>query len=78
MKRTARGFSVFSAFKDSYGNRVRVQRSSSVRPSVWIFCDSGPHWSGSDGEDAPAPHLSPAQARRLIRALERFVAEAAS
>lgn len=75
---TARGFDVYDEFADSYGNWVRVQRSSAailydgdlnaVEDSwVWIF-------SEREGASNP-PHLSIAQARRLRDALNTFIRE---
>lgn len=76
MKRTNRGFAVYTEFTDTYGSRVRVQQSSSAcAPRVWVFCkkerkdedgvltDTGVDWS---------PHLSPAQARKVAKALLTF------
>lgn len=76
MKRTPRGFSVYSEIKDSNGRTIRVQESSRADgPCVWIFC------TDADGADAVmhvgkpmafSPHLTKAQARRVAAALLRF------
>ena len=67
MKRTARGFLVYTEFTDDSGNRVRVQESSSATARrCWIFAQD------REGRDAVSPHLSSAQARRIAKALLRF------
>lgn len=68
MKRTNRGFRIFSEFKDTYGSVVRVQESSTASAfRCWVFCDNDPR-SFKD----PSPHLSPRQARLLAAALVKF------
>jgi hypothetical protein len=66
MKRTARGFRIYTEFSDTYGNIVTVQQSSSVKHRCWISVDSA----------VPAAHLSVVHAKRLIKALTRFVEDA--
>lgn len=85
MKRTPRGFIVFSEFTDSYGSRIRVQESSSAEErAVWIFCHNNecgradPLASVLGGEKDFTPHLNVAQARRLRNALDKFIAGARS
>lgn len=77
MKKTNRGFSIFSQFKDSYGQDIRVQESSGIGPNggfVWIFCKKG----DADGVEhlgrwqSYSPHLTRAQARRVAKALLKF------
>ena len=72
MKRTPRGFVVFTQFIDSYHNEVRVQESSNAEGRfVWVFCS--PSKGSTFGEsDSPSPHLTPAQARRVAKALLKF------
>lgn len=75
MKKTQRGFSIFGEYKDSRGNTVRIQESSCAARAVWIFVHNaedkeviehlGKHM-------AVSPHLSPAQARRVAKALLKF------
>jgi len=75
MKRTSRGLAIYAEFVDTYGHTVRVQKSSSAGVRrCWLFCED-------DGKDcifhlgnwqALSPHLSPAQARRMAKALLRF------
>jgi len=76
---TSRGFRIYSDGKDSYGNRVRIQQSSAAcMDAVWIFCDGEDDGKMLPGDTKPfksAPHLTVAQARRVIRALERFIEE---
>ena len=65
-KKTKRGFRIYSDFKDFYGDRVRVQESSlATKRAVWIS-PMGGHIAGI--------HLDRARAKRLIRALELFIA----
>lgn len=78
MKKTKRGFGIYSEFKDTYGNTVRVQESSSaMKHCCWVFT------SNRNGEDgifdqatgkyiSATPHLTKAQARRLANALLKF------
>jgi hypothetical protein len=70
-RKTNRGFRIYCDFADSYGNQVRVQESSSAEKyCAWIFCHKGP----SSNMDEPSPHLTISQAKRVIRALEKFIA----
>jgi hypothetical protein len=72
MKRTPRGFGIYTQFRDSCGSEVRVQESSSAEgPHIWIFCkNEDPMWNkGTE----PSPHLTVAQARRVRDALDRFI-----
>lgn len=76
MKRTARGFAIYTEFKDTYGNTVTVQKSSAAcYDRVWVFAKN------KDGVDAfehmgelhgVSPHLSKQQARWLAKALLKF------
>jgi len=75
MKKTARGFNIYSGIKDSYGQEVRVQQSSNAEiEACWIFC----HKDGKDAHihlDKPqaySPHLTKAQARKVATALLKF------
>lgn len=73
MKRTPRGFAVFTEFIDGYRNEVRVQESSSAEGRfVWVFCKPAEGSMFEEHEKSPAPHLTPAQARRVAKALLRF------
>lgn len=65
IRKDARGFRVFAEFQDSKGNTVRVKESSAADlEAVWIFS------AKPDGGDYP-PHLSRADARKVIRGLQR-------
>lgn len=80
-RRTPRGFRVYAEFRDSYRNTIRVQQSSAGGMGhVWIFVKDG------DGNEvvehlgkptAVSPHLSRAQAKRLIAALQKHIDETA-
>lgn len=75
MKRTPRGFAVYSQMKDRKGQEVRVQMSSEMGgPFCWIFCKK----DGADGVmhlgnwQSFSPYLTRAQARRVAKALLKF------
>ncbi len=78
MKKTERGFKIYSEFKDTYRNTIRVQESSSAEGArCWVFAyyPDGSMFSinPNSGECFTAsPHLSPGQARRLAKALLKF------
>jgi len=75
MKKTPRGFAIYTEFKDSYLSDVRVQMSSSVLKRCWIFVKNEGKQAGSNLETDGAIHLDVKQAKRLIKALERFIAD---
>lgn len=69
-KRNGRGFAVYADFQDLYGCNVHIVRSSLVGPrAVWIQNEVTHHM----GEHLGNAHLSVAQAKRVIRALQAFV-----
>jgi hypothetical protein len=66
-----RGFTTYDKFTDTYGSSVRVHQSSAAAgPHCWIFCTAG-----HPADQATAPHLDVAQARRVRHALGAFIAE---
>ena len=66
---TSRGFEFFADFRDRYGSRVRVQRSSlATEECVWIFADDN-----QQGIAEPSPHLTVVQAEAVRDALDAFV-----
>jgi hypothetical protein len=69
MRHTQRGFAIYSEFRDVSGCTIRVQESSLATASaVWIFCDSNnPEYKN------PSPQLTKPQAKRMIKALQKFV-----
>ena len=70
MKRTNRGFAIYTEFKDANGDNVKIQRSSQIgRPLVWIFPEARMHL----GKPLAGAHLTRFMARRVIRALQEFV-----
>lgn len=75
MKRTSRGFAIFGEYKDSKRQLVRIQKSSSIREAVWIFCQDS---AGNSVDTVPGytlakcPHLTRHQARLVAKALLRF------
>jgi hypothetical protein len=76
LKKTNRGFLIYGKLVDIYDQTVSVVESSSAEgPRVWVFCKD------KDGREAiehlgqlqaRSPHLTPAQARRVAKALLRF------
>lgn len=81
MRKTSRGFRIYSEFTDLYGTRIKVQESSlATKKAVWIFRSNpndGQPVAGSDKPSCMDPHLSVAQAKRLIRALQIWLKEVA-
>lgn len=70
MKHTCRGFRIYSEFLDSYKSEVRIQESSSAEGRYcWIFTKKA-----GEGDIDWAPHLSVYQAKRVVKALEKFIA----
>jgi hypothetical protein len=70
MKRTQRGFAIYTEFSDLYGCNIAVVRSGLVGTrAVWIQNEVKEHL----GEHLGNAHLSVAQAKRVIRALQAFV-----
>lgn len=69
MKRTHRGFAIYTEFQDTYGAWIRVQKSSAATTRrCWIFANEDEDGGGKE----TAAHLSPQQARRVAKALHRF------
>lgn len=78
-KYTNRGFRNYADAKDSYGiNYVIRESSASGQRRVWLFVHDEKHYYKDEvtGSDiAPALHLTEAQAKRVINALQKFVNE---
>lgn len=88
MKRTSRGFDLYTEFTDTYGATVSVRESSAAGVRrCWVDARGGstlgarqlalskedPRQPGENiVNDNTSGHLSPAQARRLAKALLRF------
>jgi hypothetical protein len=67
LERTERGFAIYSRTRDSNDSEIRVQHSSAdPLKFVWIFCIN-------PSLNNPAAHLTRAQAKIVIRGLQRFV-----
>lgn len=79
MKKTSRGFNVYSEFKDSNQNIIRIQKSSSaMKECCWIFIESkdgsGLFFDKATNEfHAHSPHLTKTQAKILIKGLSKFI-----
>ena len=76
-KYTQRGFRNYADAKDSYGiNYVIRESSAAMKRCVWIFTHDPKHYFKDDvtGYDiVPALHLTEAQAKRVIKALQKFI-----
>lgn len=66
---TPRGFALYKEIKTSYGGKIRVQESSNVIPSVWLFLEESVQCGEFD------QHLNVSQARELRDALNEFLGE---
>jgi hypothetical protein len=64
---TPRGFAIYKDIETSYGGSIRVQESSNVIPSVWLFIAE----SVQSGEFDQ--HLNVYQAKELRNALNEFL-----
>ena len=70
MKRTERGFAIYTEFKDEYGKNIRVQASSlAMKRCVWIQNEVTEHM----GQHFGNAHLTVAMTKRVIKALQAFV-----
>ncbi len=65
-----RGFETYSDQTDSYGANVRVKMSSAVDKHCWIFIQGG-----QITDNKGSAHLTPGQAKRVITALQKFLAD---
>jgi hypothetical protein len=74
-KYTSRGFRNYSEQKDSYGTPFAVRESSNAElRAVWIFIHDPEYGKPVVGGIGwPALHLSVAQAKRLVVALNKFI-----
>lgn len=73
MKKTNRGFKIYSEFTDTYKSKVRVQQSSSILKRCWIFVENDGKSKGSNLETDGAIHLNIRQAKSIINALHKFI-----
>lgn len=75
--KTSRGFAGYDTFTDDAGCEIRVQQSSSAMAAkVWLFCkNTAGAYHDRPREAEVSPHLTVKQAKRLIAALQAFVAE---
>ena len=72
MKKTARGFGIYTEFKDLYGKNIRVQESSlATKHAVWIQNEI--ELCGPEKLPIGNAHLDKRMAKRVIKALEQFV-----
>lgn len=81
MKKTIRGFRIYSQIKDTYENKITVQESSAACGArCWIFVhnrdDQDGVWDEATGKwISAAAHLSPRQAKLIAKALLKFAEE---
>lgn len=72
LSHTPRGFAVYAEFRDSYGNDVRVQKSSNAEmDAILIFTNK----AGENHARAASPHLTVEQAKLVRDALTEFINE---
>lgn len=70
MKRTKRGFAIYTDFSDLYGKNCCVVASSlATKRAVWIQNEVETHM----GEHLGNAHLDVRMAKRVIKALQEFV-----
>jgi len=78
-KYTNRGFRNYADAKDSYGiNYVIRESSAAMKRCVWLFIHDHAHYKKDEvtGYDlSPALHLTESQAKRVIKALQKFINE---
>ena len=78
MRKTHRGFGIYSEFKDTYGNTIIVQESSAAtKHCCWVFTTNREGKCGTFNQAtqsfiSASPHLTKAQAKRLAKALLKF------
>lgn len=72
-KTTNRGFSIYGEFADTYGSKVKIQQSSSVSKRCWIFVNNDGKTQGSNLKTDGAIHINAAQAKKIIKSLEKFI-----
>ena len=77
MKKTQRGFTIYGEFKDTKKQIIRVQQSSAACvEAVWVFATNPQQallYPWDYGAPTYHPHLNRTQAKRLIKALTKFV-----
>jgi hypothetical protein len=70
MKRTSRGFAIYCDFQDYYGKNICVVESSlATKRCIWIQNEVCTHM----GEALGNAHLTVSMAKRVIKALQKFV-----
>jgi hypothetical protein len=73
MKKTNRGFNIYTEFVDTYKSKVVVQESSSVLKRCWIYVHNDGKNPASNLVTDGAIHLDVKQAKYIIKALEKFI-----
>lgn len=78
MKKTNRGFNIYSEIKDTHFNTITVQQSSDACiDACWIFVKNKEGkdgvWDKATGQwVSSTAHLTKAQAKRVAKALMKF------
>jgi len=80
LDRTERGFAIFARIPTRNGGTLRVQESSLAYQGahIWLFLDGEECVDHLGQHVKPDPHLSVAQAKALLDALDAFIAAAES
>lgn len=71
MKKTARGFGVYTEFTDTYKNKIEVTQSSAAcYDRVWVhIMGAGDPWLKGEA----SAHLSKQQAKWLIKGIQKWL-----
>jgi hypothetical protein len=71
-KKDSRGFQTFTDFHCTYGTEVRVKESSAAGngPRIWVFMEEDHTILTKPELGAASAHLTFAQAKKLVKALE--------
>lgn len=75
---TNRGFTILDEFTDDHNTEITIQESSSVIPSLWLFTknpsDGKMDLVGHEGKPFKMDmHLGVKEAKRVVKALQRFI-----
>ena len=71
-----RGLTTFADFRCAYGTEIRVKESSAASgPHIWIFMEEDLRIMTKAEPGMASAHLTFAQARKLVKALETAMAE---
>lgn len=74
MERNQRGFIQGEQFPTTYHGGVRVQQSSSVAPSIWVFSEKA-YSNNPETDPSPVLHLRLNEAKELRDRLSAIIEE---